>query len=49
MAAPLPLMPAEEGFLALEGAQAIGYTQAQAVIIPFGLEASVSYLSLIHI
>ena len=36
-------MAADKGFLALEGEQAVGYADARAVIIPFGLEASVSY------
>ncbi|MGD8326587.1 MAG: agmatinase [Sphingomonadales bacterium] len=43
MPAPLPLMPAAEGFLALEDDLAVSYDDAKAVIIPFGLEASVSY------
>lgn len=43
MKPPLPLMPAEKGFLALEGKQAVSYADAGAVIIPFGLEGSVSY------
>lgn len=33
----------EEGFLGLEEADAVSYDEAKAVIIPFGLEASVSY------
>ena len=36
-------MKPEDGFLALEGEQAVSYAAAGAVIIPFGLEASVSY------
>jgi len=36
-------MPAAEAFLSLNEAQACSYEQAGAVIIPFGLEASVSY------
>lgn len=43
MKSPLPLMPAADGFLALDGVQAVSYADAGAVIIPFGLEASVSY------
>ena len=43
MQPPIPLMKPEDGFLALEGAQAVSYADAAAVIIPFGLEASVSY------
>ncbi|GJL93871.1 MAG: agmatinase [Hyphococcus sp.] len=43
MQAPRALVPAEEGFLALEGEQVRTYEAARAVIIPFGLEASVSY------
>lgn len=33
----------EEAFLGLKESDAVDYAQAQAVIIPFGLEASVSY------
>ncbi|TNE35256.1 MAG: agmatinase [Alphaproteobacteria bacterium] len=36
-------LPAEEGFLGLSGEDAFTYETAKAVIIPFGLEASVSY------
>lgn len=36
-------MSADKGFLALDGEQAVSYQDARAVIIPFGLEASVSY------
>ena len=43
MLPPRPLMPAHKAFLALDEAQACSYAQAGAVIIPFGLEASVSY------
>ena len=43
MQPPAPLMKPEDGFLALQGAQAVSYADAGAVIIPFGLEASVSY------
>ena len=40
---PLPLMKPSQGFLALEGDHVKSYEDAKAVIIPFGLEASVSY------
>lgn len=40
---PYPLMKASKGFLSLEGEKAVSYDTAKAVIIPFGLEASVSY------
>ncbi len=43
MTAPLKLMPAEEGFLGLEGEDATTFDGAGAVIVPFGLEGSVSY------
>ncbi len=43
MQPPYPLMKAGKGFLALEDEQAVSYEEAGAVIIPFGLEASVSY------
>lgn len=43
MKSPRPLMPEGTGFLALTGEQAVTYAEAGAVIIPFGLEASVSY------
>ena len=36
-------LPPEEAFLALPQEDAVHYDQARAVIIPFGLEASVSY------
>ena len=36
-------LPAESAFLGLKPEQAVTYEQAKAVIIPFGLEASVSY------
>ncbi len=36
-------LPPEEGFLGLEPENAVDYATAKAVIIPFGLEASVSY------
>lgn len=37
------IMPSEEGFLGLSSEDAVSYEQARAVIIPFGLEGSVSY------
>jgi agmatinase len=43
MLPPRPLMPAPDAFLALDEDLACSYEQAGAVIIPFGLEASVSY------
>lgn len=36
-------MPAEKGFLGLESKEAVTYQDAKAVIIPFGLEHSVTY------
>jgi len=36
-------LPPEEGFLGLPEEHAVDYANAKAVIIPFGLEASVSY------
>jgi len=38
-----PFLPSEDGFLALDGADAFSPEDAKAIIIPFGLEASVSY------
>ncbi|MGJ8562460.1 MAG: agmatinase [Alphaproteobacteria bacterium] len=43
MTSPFPLLKPKDGFLALEGELAVSYEDAGAVIIPFGLEASVSY------
>jgi len=40
---PLDYLPSLEGFLGLEPAQAGDLASARAVVIPFGLEASVSY------
>ena len=40
---PFALMPPSQGFLGLPPELTTGYENAQAVIIPFGLEASVSY------
>lgn len=37
------ILPPKQAFLGLEVDQAVTYDQAKAVIIPFGLEASVSY------
>ncbi|WP_025898409.1 agmatinase [Sneathiella glossodoripedis] len=39
----MKLMPSEQGFLGLEDADAFSFEEAKAVIVPFGLEASVSY------
>jgi len=41
--APFALLRPEDAFLGLEAEDAATYADAQAVIIPFGLEASVSY------
>lgn len=43
MTAPLKLMPSEQGFLGLEGDDAVSFEAAGAVIVPYGLEGSVSY------
>ncbi len=43
MSAPFALLPPEQGFLGLPQELAKSYDEAKAVIIPFGLEASVSY------
>ncbi len=43
MKAPYALMKPAQGFLALSGDHVSTYEDARAVIIPFGLEASVSY------
>jgi agmatinase len=43
MSAPFPLHKPKDGFLALGEDHAVSYADARAVIIPFGLEASVSY------
>ncbi|GLQ05968.1 agmatinase [Sneathiella chinensis] len=37
------ILPPEEGFLGLADEDAVSYEQARAVVIPYGLEASVSY------
>lgn len=37
------LMPSEQGFLGLSAEEAVPYSQAKVVVIPFGLEGSVSY------
>ena len=37
------VLPSEQGFLGLGAEDAASFTEARAVIIPFGLEASVSY------
>jgi len=43
MMPPRPLMPAEDAFLSLPESHSVSYQAAKAVIIPFGLEASVTY------
>ncbi|MDF2368338.1 agmatinase [Sneathiella sp.] len=43
MKAPFDILPPEEGFLGLPAEEAVDYETAKAVIIPFGLEGSVSY------
>ena len=43
MSAPFPLLKPSEGFLGLPPELARPYADARAVVIPFGLEASVSY------
>lgn len=43
MGAPLPLMLPGDGFLGLEADDGVAYEVAGAVVVPFGLEASVSY------
>ncbi|MCC3306617.1 agmatinase [Sneathiella sp. HT1-7] len=43
MKAPFDIFPSEEGFLGLPAEEAVDYAAAKAVIIPFGLEGSVSY------
>jgi agmatinase len=42
MTSPFALLKPKDGFLSLEGDLAVSYEEAGAVIIPFGLEASVS-------
>src|SRR3990167_9797520 len=39
----MKILPPNEAFLGLEPENAVDYANAKAVIIPFGLEASVSY------
>jgi len=43
MIAPFPLLKPAEGFLGLEGDLVTSYGDSKAVVVPFGLEASVSY------
>ncbi len=43
MKPPFDIMPSEDAFLGLEEGDAVSYSDAKAVVIPFGLEASVSY------
>ncbi|TAF15121.1 MAG: agmatinase [Alphaproteobacteria bacterium] len=39
----MDILPSRQGFLKLPPEDAVGYEDARAVIVPFGLEASVSY------
>ncbi|MCF8466849.1 MAG: agmatinase [Sneathiella sp.] len=43
MTIPFDILPSEEGFLGLPAEEAVSYEEAKAVVIPFGLEGSVSY------
>lgn len=43
MKVPFDILPSEQGFLGLPVSEAVDYAAAKAVIIPFGLEGSVSY------
>ncbi len=43
MDTPFTMLAPEHGFLGLSGDDAVGYAAARAVIVPYGLEASVSY------
>ncbi|WP_340151853.1 agmatinase [uncultured Sneathiella sp.] len=43
MTVPFDILPSEEGFLGLPEEEAVDYASAKAIIIPFGLEGSVSY------
>ncbi|USG60441.1 agmatinase [Sneathiella marina] len=43
MSLPFVVMPPGDGFLGLPEEDAVNYAEAKAVIVPFGLEASVSY------
>lgn len=43
MKVPFDILPSEEGFLGLPAEEAVDYAAAKAVVIPFGLEGSVSY------
>jgi agmatinase len=43
MTSPFELMPSEDAFLGLEEQDSVSYDKAKVVIIPFGLEGSVSY------
>ena len=43
MKAPFDIFPSEDGFLGLPAEEAVDYATAKAVIIPYGLEGSVSY------
>tara|TARA_R110002094_G_scaffold21032_1_gene32546 strand:- start:1638 stop:2537 length:900 start_codon:yes stop_codon:yes gene_type:complete len=43
MTVPFEIAPSDEGFLGLPAEEAFDYASARAVVIPFGLEGSVSY------
>ncbi|MEX0582385.1 MAG: arginase family protein, partial [Sneathiella sp.] len=43
MTVPFEILPSEEGFLGLAAEDAFEYASAKAIIIPYGLEGSVSY------
>ncbi|MEH6526661.1 MAG: agmatinase [Sneathiella sp.] len=43
MTIPFVVMPPGDGFLGLPEEDAVSYAEAKAVVVPFGLEASVSY------
>ena len=43
MTSPFSILEPKDGFLGLPPELAVSYEEAGAVIIPFGLEASVSY------
>lgn len=40
---PFDILPSEQGFLGLPAEEAVSYELAKTVVIPYGLEASVSY------
>jgi N1-aminopropylagmatine ureohydrolase len=43
MTIPFVVLPPQHGFLGLPEPDAVSYAEAKAVVVPFGLEASVSY------